>query len=120
MNRLGNRFAQAAKWLAVTLATLMLLAQPLFADAAQPVRKQGSCCKQCPCCVSSNPVNAPAPLAPVSSTRTTVAKDLQLVPVLAVLFAPRCDEAPVFSSDHTASSFSAPVPLFVRHCTFLI
>jgi hypothetical protein len=120
MNRLGNRVTQAAKWLAVTLAALMLLAQPLVADTAQPVSKRSSCCKQCPCCVSSNPVNAPVPLVPVSSTRTTVAKDLQLVPVLAVLFAPRCDEAPVLSSDLSASSFSAPVPLFVRHCAFLI
>lgn len=120
MNRLGNRVTQAAKWLAVTLAALTLLAQPLFANDAQPVSKRSSCCNQCPCCVSSNPVNAPAPLAPVSSTRTTVAKDFQLVPLLAVLLARPCDEAPVALSHLSASSFSAPVPLFVRHCTFLI
>jgi hypothetical protein len=120
MNRLGDRFAQAATWLAVTLATLMLLAQPLFANASQPISKKSSCCSQCPCCVSPNPGNVPAPLAPVSSTRTTVAKAFQFVPMLATLLALERGQISQTSQAPFAPDFSASVPLFVRHCTFLI
>lgn len=119
MSELSNRVTQAAKWLAVMLIMLGLLAQPVFGSKRQPVAKPGACCNKCQCCVTPNSGGAPTPVAP-NSTRTTVAKDFQLALLLNALLAP---ESRVFQSAPFHSSVpdsSASVPLFVRHCTFLI
>jgi len=111
--------AHVAKWLAVVLTVVTLLAQPALGGMREPVAKPGACCNKCSCCIAPNSNGAPAPAAP-NSARTTVAKDFQLAPLLNALLAPASrvfQSAPFHPS---LADCSASVPLFVRHCTFLI
>jgi hypothetical protein len=123
MNDLKTILGGASRGLAVLAACLGVLTGNLFAGkpAAAPARCTASCAAQCPCCVSTPaPSPSPAPLAPASSNRTVV-KDFQLVPLLKELGAPAaCPPAATTVSPRTALTFSPAVPVFVRHCTFLI
>ena len=112
-----------ARWLVVLAASLVVSSGNAFASAPTKAKSScdASCTKRCPCCISkSAPVNSSAPLAPVSSTRTSVAKDLQLTPLLAAWFAAAPTTASLVPSQLAAPHFSVSLPVFVRHCTFLI
>ena len=112
-----------ARWLVVMAASLVVSSGSVFASAPTQAKSNcnASCAKRCPCCISkSAPANSSAPLAPASSTRTVVAKDFQLVPLLVSLLAPERAISSPAPSHFSAPHFSASVPVFVRHCTFLI
>jgi hypothetical protein len=119
MSSTRNSWVQAARWLVVTLVALVIVAQPLPGSVREPVAKPGACCNKCECCVSSNSGNAPQPTAPAPA-RTTVAKDFHLVPFLNAPLLSAPTVGPLISFDSRASNFSASLPLFIRHCTFLI
>ena len=123
MNRMKTTMTLMARWLVVLAAGLVVSSGSLFASAPAKAKSScdASCAKRCPCCISkSAPANSPAPLAPASSTRTFVAKDFQLVPALYSLPSLDRESAPPISSHLSASNLSASVPIFVRHCAFLI
>ena len=112
-----------ARWLVVLAASLVVSSGSLFASAPAKTKSpcDASCAKRCPCCVSkSTPASNPAPLAPSSSTRTVVAKDFQLVPLFTSLLAIDRESVTLVPSRLSASNLPAPVPVFVRHCSFLI
>lgn len=118
MNLKRNSWVRRAKWLVATLAALVIVAQPLPGGARQPLTKPGACCNKCECCVSSDSGSAPQPAAP-SPVRTANAKDFQWVTLLnALLPTPVAtfNRISSFSAAHSSSS----LPLFIRHCTFLI
>jgi len=123
MNRSKTTMMLMARWLVVLAVSLVVSSGNDFA-AAQPVAKSActeSCASRCPCCISKSvPAESSAPLAPTPSTRTTVAKDFQLVPLLASLLAPGRDIVPPVPSHFASPHFSSSIPVFVRHCTFLI
>lgn len=101
------------------LAALAIGAQPFLATAREPVAKPGACCNKCECCVSRDSDNASWPIAPFPA-RTTVAKDFQLIPVLNPVLHPTPGVRAFVTFDFSAVDLSAAVPVFIRHCTFLI
>ena len=112
-----------ARWLVVLAACLVVASGNVVASAPAKAKSScdASCAKRCPCCVSkSTPANNPAPLVPASSTRTAVAKDFQLVPSLYSLPSLDRESLALIPSPLSASNLSAPVPVFIRHCSFLI
>jgi hypothetical protein len=122
MKHAKDKLFSAARWLVVLTASFVVLAGNVFAEkpAAPSKPCTESCAATCPCCVSKPAQsNAPTPLAPSSSTRTTVAKDFQLIPLLNALLAPECNSTPVIAY-HSSITSHVSVPIFVRHCTFLI
>ena len=111
-----------ARWLVVLAACFVVSAGNVFASAPAKAKSScdASCARRCLCCISkSAPVHS-VPLAPASSTRTAVAKDFQLVPLITALLAPQQEIAPAVPSQFFAAHFSPSIPVFVRHCTFLI
>lgn len=110
-----------ARWLVVLAATLVMAAGNVFAESIAPspeARCTEACAAQCPCCVRAPQSSTPAPLAPNTSTRTS--GDFQLVPLVNVLLPlDRCDFT-VLPSIWSAPDSAASIPIFVRHCTFLI
>ena len=118
MNLMGDNWVRTARWLMVTLTAFVIVAQPLLGRVREPVAKPGACCNKCECCVASDSGGTSKPAAP-APTRAAVAKDLQLVPVLHAPLLPTTVRTPVsFASPAFGSSIS--VPVFIRHCTFLI
>ncbi len=119
MPELSNRRTQVARWLAVVLITLGLLAQPALGSTRKPVAKPGACCNKCNCCISPNSGGTAAPVVP-NSTRVAFAKDFPFVPLISALLAPESRVTQAVSFPLSVPGFSASVPIFVRHCTFLI
>jgi len=113
---------QAARWLVVILTSLVVLHGNVFAE--RTVVSENSCaesCDQrCPCCVSESVPQPSAPLAPASPTRVASAKDFQFVPLLAVLLAPGIESGLSFIVGELSISHRGTVPLFERHCVYLI
>jgi hypothetical protein len=123
MNRVKTTMMLMARWLVVFAASLIVSSGNFFASASPKAKStcDASCAARCPCCISkSAPVNSSAPLAPAPSTRTAGAKDFQLVPLLAGLLAPERVIATPISSQSLTPHFPSFLPVFVRHCTFLI
>jgi hypothetical protein len=114
-------FLSTARWLVVFTMCFVMLAGNVFASMPSPVTAQceSSCAVKCPCCIKSAP-NSPAPLAPVSSTGTTILKDFQLIAAVAYAL-PRADqESACFCSTSALPLCSASTPLFLRHRALLI
>ena len=112
-----------ARWLVMLAACFVVSSSSGFASAPTQAKSScaASCSKHCPCCISkSAPVDSSAPLAPASPTRTTVAKDFQLMPLLTSLLALDREILTPVPLHFSASYFSASLPLFVRQCAFLI
>lgn len=113
----------AARWLIVLTISLMVL--PGHALAEKPVAAKNSCgascAGRCPCCISKAPVsNPPAPLAPTSSTRTVVAKDFQLPALLNALLCKEREPEVLIPTHSSVPHFPVLIPLFARHCSFLV
>ena len=111
------------RWL-VVLEMGLIVSSGNVLVAAQSSGKSActeSCAQRCPCCISkSTPADSSAPLAPTPSTRTVVAKDFQLVPLCNALLLKEV-EAPSLVPVHlSVPHFSVSLPVFVRHCSFLI
>ena len=119
MHELTNRVMPVAKWLAVLLITLVLVAQPALGGTRKPVAKPGACCNKCSCCISPNSGGTAAPAVP-NSTRVAFAKDSSFVPLISALLVPESRVAQAASFPLSIPGFPASVPIFVRHCTFLI
>jgi hypothetical protein len=112
----------AAKWLVVLTASLAVLHGTLLASerSAPKTVCSASCAQRCPCCISKPvPARTPAPLAP-SSSRLAVEKNFQLAPVIAVLLWSHGAVAAPVPVDFSVQHFSVSLPVFVRHCAFLI
>ena len=119
MSPIRNSWVRAARWVMAILAAFVVIAQPVVATTARsPVAKPGACCNKCKCCVS-DPDSTSRPVAPAPA-RTTIAKSYELASVLhaALLPAPIFSKPASFAFSH--NHFSATVPAFIRHCTFLI
>ena len=114
---------RVARWLIVLTISLIVLPGQVFAE--KPVAAKNACAASCgahcSCCVSKAPASNPsAPLAPTSTARTDLAKDLQLPALLnAFLLKERADDSFILS-DCSAPHFSVSLPLFARHCSFLL
>jgi hypothetical protein len=112
-----------ARWLVVLAVGWLVASGPVFAST-QPSGKSvctESCAQRCPCCISkSEPTGSPAPLAPVPSSRTAVAKDFQLVSFCPALSLKELEAEAVVPPNLSAPHFSVSLPVFVRHCSFLI
>lgn len=115
---------RAARWLVVLAVALFVSSGSIFASAPAESVKSActeSCAKRCPCCISkSDPVESSAPLAPTPSTRTTAAKDFQLVSSSHALLLNEFELAAKVPSQTSAPYFSVSLPIFVRYCAFLI
>ena len=112
-----------ARWLIVLTISLNVLPGKVFAEKPVAAGKacSASCAARCPCCISKAPApNPPAPLAPTSSPRTVIAKDFQLPSLLNALLLKENEAAAFVPSDCPAGHFSVSIPVFVRHCSFLI
>lgn len=112
-----------ARWLVVLVASLVVSAGDVFASAPAQGESacDASCSKRCPCCISKPaPADPNAPLAPLSSTRTVVAKDFQLAASCNLLLLKVHGSDVLLPAQLAPSGFPLSLPLFVRHCTFLI
>jgi hypothetical protein len=115
----NKRLKIAKTFIALLFSFALLAGQFSFADA-QPCAKQAkSCCKKnCCCAPADDSQSAPLPLLP---TQTSSQNDWQLAASVAQLFIASVDTAnrslPV--THHFVPSPSA-VPLYQRHCSFLI
>jgi hypothetical protein len=122
MARVKTTTLLGAKWLIVLAASLAVLQGSLSAsEQGTPQRTcDASCAQRCPCCISKPvPAQTPAPVAP-SSARFAVEKNFQLAPVIAVLISSEGDVAAPIPVDFSLQHFSVSLPVFVRHCAFLI
>ena len=80
-----------------------------------------SCAQRCPCCISkSAPAESSAPLAPTPSTRTAVAKDFQLAALCHALLLKELEAEAMVPPHLSVPHFSVSLPVFIRHCSFLI
>jgi hypothetical protein len=133
MNHAKTTIASAARWLVVLTTSVLVIAgsvfvpQPVSAKSACGVEGgkgcEVSCGDRCTCCVSKAPrpsSPAPAPIAPGSSARNSIAKDFQLAPLLNTLFELDRESNVAVRNYFFVPAFAAHAPLFVRHCTFLI
>lgn len=123
MSRAKTTLVLMVRWLVVLVASLVVSSGSGFASA--PIKAKSSCTascsKHCPCCISkSTPADSATPLAPASSTRTAVAKDFQLVALLGALLAPELGNLKSASFQFSAPHFPPCIPVFLRHCAFLI
>jgi len=112
-----------ARWL-VVLAVGLIVSSGNVLASAQPSNKSActeSCAQRCPCCISkSAPAESSAPLAPIPSTRTAVAKDFQFTAVCHALLTKELEAEAIVPPHLSAPHFSVSLPVFVRHCSFLI
>jgi hypothetical protein len=122
MNRAKTTLLLMARWLVVLTASLIVSAGNVSASAPAQTKSScaESCAQRCPCCITkSAPVDS-APLAPTPSTRTAVAKDFQLAALCNALLLKEREGEVLVPSHFSAGHSFASLPLFVRHCTFLI
>ena len=112
-----------ARWLVMLAACFVVSSSSGFASAPTQAKSSctASCSKHCPCCISKSTLaDSATPLAPASSTRTAVAKDFQLVALLGALLAPELGNLKSASFQFSAPHFPPCIPVFLRHCAFLI
>ncbi len=112
-----------AQWLAV-LAVAVVVAQGRTSDrieSAVQSKCEASCAAKCPCCVSeSAPAQSSPPVAPVSSSRTSVERDFQLFLMPLALTASELQPILALPEATARPHFPAAISIFMRHCTFLI
>jgi len=114
---------RVTRWLLVLAAALIVSSGNVLVAAQSPGKSActESCAKRCPCCISkSAPADSSAPLAPTPSSRTTVAKDFQLVALYQALLPKGVQTEAIVPTHLTVPHFSVSLPVFVRHCSFLI
>ena len=123
MKQVKTTMLLAARWLIVLTISLIVL--PGHAFAEKPVAAKNTCAASCgahcSCCVSKAPVSSvPVPLAPSSSTRTVLTKDFQAPSLLNALLLKELERKVLVRSDFSDPHFSISLPLFARHCSFLL
>jgi hypothetical protein len=113
-----SKYRAMPKWLIVLLTALSIVAHPFLAEARQPVAKPGACCAKCQCCIESQPVMPPAPVAPASS-RAAVLKEFQAAaPVVVAPVHPLVIRL-ITAAGPEADPTHFP-PIFLRHLALLI
>ena len=123
MKQEKNMLLLAARWLVILMTSLIVLPGHVFAEkpAAPKPACPASCGAHCPCCVSKTPASNPStPLAPASSARTVLAKDILFPTLLTSLLLKQHAGEVLVRSDFSAPHFSVSLPLFARHCSFLL
>jgi hypothetical protein len=98
------------------LGLQVMSAAPILSATTQTSQCCG--CKKHACCVTEkNPDAQPLPAAPVA---VSPQHELSLIPLSAVAWTIPVKENSVISSVDCLSSFATNVPLFARHCSFLV
>jgi len=111
----------AARWLVVIVVALLVLPGNVFASKPAAKKMCAACAQRCACCVSKAPAsNSPTPVTPASQSRSPVEKNFQFAPVVALLLTAVGEPttSAFLLSDFHSSSHA--VPLYQRHCVFLI
>jgi hypothetical protein len=123
MNRAKTTMTLMARWLIVLAASLIVSSGNILASA-RPSNKSActeSCAQHCPCCISkSAPVESSVPLAPTPPNRTAIAKEFQLVAFCHALLLKELEAETIVPLHLSVPHFSVSLPVFVRHCSFLI
>jgi hypothetical protein len=111
----------AARWLVVLTTAIMVLAGNVLAMQPAPAvsKCDASCAAKCPCCIQPAEKSS-EPLAPVSTTRTVLANDLQVVAALVLFVIPPSDEAALVTAKFSVSNLPVGLPLFLRDRALLI
>jgi len=107
---------------AAIILSLMYLGLQVMASAPvfTPVTQTGPCCgcKKHECCVTENS-RAAQPL-PAAQAPAGPQHEISLLPLTAVAWTLPVTATSFNSSVDSPSSFATNVPLFTRHCSFLI